>query len=427
MEYGSVSDVARAGLCCSCGLCEAVCPVGAVSLAEHGGSWVPEVEGCVGCGRCVEACPGSSASWDPSLPIADQLAGPCLLAASAWSRDASVFSNAVSGGVATQLVSGLLSSGDYDAAFLSGPAVPGGRVDAAPYRAGDDLAPTQKSKYVQVSHAGTLRYMRSHPGERLVVVAVPCAVRGLLSAVDLFHLDRENYLFIGLFCDKTMRYGVVDYLSSLGKEGVVASVDFRSKEPSGWPGGVVLHYPDGSSTPLPRERRMEVKELFCPERCLYCLDKLNVLADISLGDDYTGDGANPGGANSVVVRTERGMRAWGACAGEIDSIPSSLSAVSESQGLGRRLDNLAFSRVKEAESGCPPINEGISSGDGPGADGELDNRYRGLLRTASFGGRYEEAPRALEAEVLRRRGSVARRAIRTVKATIKRFLSHRGR
>lgn len=421
MEYESVADVAGAGLCCSCGLCAEVCPVGAVSLSEEAGSWVPGVKGCVGCGRCVAVCPGAHAEWEPGEPVSDQLAGPCLLAASSWSTDDRVFGGAVSGGVATQLVSDLLAVGAYDVAFLAGPAVPGERLDAAPCRAGDDLAATQKSKYVQVSHAGTLRYMRGHPAERAIVVAVPCAVRGLLKAIELLGLDRGNYLFLGLFCDKTMRYGVLDRLAALGG-GEVSSVDFRSKGPSGWPGDVVLHRVDGTSEELPRQRRMEVKELFCPERCLYCLDKLNVLADISLGDDYTGDGANPGGANSVLVRTERGMRAWESCAGSIASVPSSLSAVAESQGLGRRADNLAFARAKEARSGCPEINVGVVPGDGPAPTAGLEARLDALLAAASLGERYAEDPAALEREVARRRGTLALRAARKAKAAVKRLL-----
>lgn len=423
--HASVSGVPTSGLCCSCGLCEAVCPVGGVGLVERDGSWVPEVRRCVGCGRCLRVCPGAGASWDTGSPIAAQLEGPCLEAASAWSADPGTHRGSVSGGVATQLVSTLLRGGAYDVAYLAGPAVPGRRLDSAPYRAGDDLSGTQGSKYVQVCHSAALARMARHPGERAVVVAVPCVVRGLSSAMGELGLDRDNYLLIGLFCDKTMRYGVLDRLASLGSGGPVSRVDFRSKEPSGWPGDVVLRHPGGLSEALPRERRMEVKELFCPERCLYCLDKLNVTADISLGDDYTGDGANPAGANSVAVRTERGLRAWRLCAGGVASVPSTMERIASSQGLGARLENLAFDRAAADRSGRPPVNRGIDPDDGPGpsesARAELDAR----LAAAALGGSYADDPTALEAEVRRRRGPLPKRLARAARRLARRLLGRR--
>ena len=418
MSYRNVAEVADTGLCCSCGLCETVCPMGSVSLVERGGSWIPEVRDCCGCGRCLRVCPGAVERWDETRSTEEQMKGSCLKAATAWSNNESVFSNAVSGGVATQLVYSLLEAGAYDAAFLAGEAMPGKRLDALLCRAGDELSKTQKSKYVQVSHAGTLRYMRDHPDERLIVVGVACAVRGLLNAIELYGLGRDNYLFVGLFCDKTMRYGVLDRLASLGS-GEVSFIDFRNKEPSGWPGDVVLHWKDGSKEVLPRERRMEVKELFCPERCLYCLDKLNVKSDISLGDNYTGDGANTNGANSVIVRTERGMNAWKRCATLISEVPSSLEMIAESQKLESRVENLAFSEIKRQRSGCSAINKGLEH-EGVTLNRGVVRKYDRLVAEGRLGLHYEKDPKAIEREVALRRPSLLKRMFGRVKSLLRR-------
>jgi len=43
--------------CTLCGACEAVCPTGAITLAETARV---DTAKCTGCGACVEACPSSA-------------------------------------------------------------------------------------------------------------------------------------------------------------------------------------------------------------------------------------------------------------------------------------------------------------------------------------------------------------------------------
>ena len=47
-----------------------------------------------------------------------------------------------------------------------------------------------------------------------------------------------------------------------------------------------------------------------PECCLYCIDKLNVNADISVGDNFTDIESSELGSNSVIIRTAKGQKAW---------------------------------------------------------------------------------------------------------------------
>ena len=50
--------------CICCGTCAAVCPVGAIKLAQSGDKYEVDQNKCVGCGGCVNVCPVQAAVED---------------------------------------------------------------------------------------------------------------------------------------------------------------------------------------------------------------------------------------------------------------------------------------------------------------------------------------------------------------------------
>jgi hypothetical protein len=98
----------------------------------------------------------------------------------------------------------------------------------------------------------------------------------------------------------------------------------------------------GETFYVPLAERAKAKAYFMPERCLYCVDKLNACADISLGDNYTGRDESPLGSNSVIVRTESGMTAWNAVKEFLEIRPVGIADIQNAQALDWRLNQLYY-------------------------------------------------------------------------------------
>ncbi len=390
---GKTATVARAvqtRQCISCGICAAVCPADCIRYERREGYFVPVIDGerCLYCGRCAQVCYGlydagdrthgarteesgsadsigqadESSSADSagrteesgsvgSIGQADESSSAdsagrtgksgsvhCL---TARAKDEALLANATSGGVVTAMVRRLLEDGAYDTAFLADGDCDGEQIGVRAFGKGEELSSSQKSRYVPVSQQNAVRFILSHPEARVVYVGCACAVYGLLRALEQAGQDRERLLVIGLFCDRTMTYSIVDYFRARYKrkrpDGPrLERLYFRDKRSGGWPGDMRLEFADGSVRRVSAKERMIVKDFFQARRCLRCPDKLNRHADLAVGDNYTGKNCDGRGAGSVMLYTERGRRAWERCAGEFAAAPSSEEEICRSQHMERK-------------------------------------------------------------------------------------------
>ncbi|MBQ7098564.1 MAG: Coenzyme F420 hydrogenase/dehydrogenase, beta subunit C-terminal domain [Oscillospiraceae bacterium] len=357
----TVASTVQQGLCCSCGVCSGICPKNCISFRRKDGLFLPVIDEsvCVECGICAVVCPGLGHPYEPKETAEATITGEFLACFNAWSRDEKTRHVSASGGVISTLIPELLSQGRYDGAFC---------LDSYDYRTqlktrlytpdeadnwADSKAP--KSRYLPVSQEETVRYIRKHPDARLIIVGTSCALRGIDAAIRKLNRNRENYLLIGLFCDKVFNYNVLSRFSDSfcpGKE--LEQLHFKNKESGGWPGDMKFFPENGGSFYVPLHERARMKGYFMPERCLYCVDKLNVLADISLGDNYTETASSPLGSNSVMLRTKRGIEAWNAVRDLLESVPVGTEEIQEAQGLTIRLQNLYYSDLTGME-----LNPGV--------------------------------------------------------------------
>lgn len=351
-------------LCVSCGICAGACPAACISFHRENGQYLPRInyDQCVRCGVCADVCPSSVNGEDYEKyaqlsgcdwKVEDFLWGTNRGCFSAYCKDPAIRQKSVSGGIATLLVGKLLSVQAYDAAFLVGENQYDRQTESRKYTADMSLDETPKSRYVPVSHAEAIRYMKKHPQKKLIITGTSCAVHGILRVIDRFQLKRSNYLLVGLFCDRCERDSIVDYFKDRKPKKKVTGFYFRTKEQEGWPGNVKIEYADTKANFLPAQQRIRVKEIFQLKRCLYCLDKLNQFADISLGDDYVDreSSMQVNGKNLIIVRTEAGNKALEMIRADIIAKSVSMEEIRKAQGIQKREQNCAYAVLARKEHG----------------------------------------------------------------------------
>lgn len=418
----TVGENAKNGLCCSCGICSALCAVDAISYEEMRGMYVPSIDAtkCTKCGICASICPGFQQNYESEdgnvLPII-AARGEIHSCFNAWSKDPEIRHVSASGGVVTTLLENLLEKKEYDCAFCVDSYSYETQLQAKLYtydafrNQRNDMWRTPKSRYLPVSHEMTIKYMLSNRESKIIIVAVPCALKAIESIIKKYRLNRANYLLIGLFCERNFQYNIFKYFSTLENEKQLVAMHFKNKESGGWPGNVKLIYSDGSEIFKDKSYRTNAKSYFQPERCLYCIDKLAVSADIALGDNYTGIDESELGSNSVIIRTNRGQAAWMCCTEKIESRSISYEAIEQAEVMEERVKNVYFAELKKKElekknEYVPSINTGVCVGDIP-SDYEI--KYREALERLHVGcdemGGYLEYRKHLQRDKQRKKRS----------------------
>lgn len=375
MERKTVSVTVEAGLCCGCGVCLGVCPTDSLSWSRRDGMYIPQIDAqtCVLCGLCASVCPGLKHSYETAETAAQTVTGPVLYCSNAWSLDPELRHVSASGGVVSAMIRELLARGLYDGAFCLDSYDYREQLKTRLYTAKDaaeywEQSRMPKSRYLPVSHENAAAYMKVHRNARLILVGTSCAVRGLQAAVRELRLNRENYLFVGLFCDQVFNYNVLSYFEdAYSPAAPLEALHFKNKDSGGWPGDMKLFPKGGEPFFRPHKDRSKAKAYFMPERCLYCVDKLNSCADISLGDNYTGKNDSKLGSNSVIVRTRAGENAWEATKDKLERCSVDIGDIQRAQALEWRINNLYFGELKaedlgrgwDLNAGVPRENEAV--------------------------------------------------------------------
>ncbi len=310
----NIAEIAAQKLCHTCGACSAVCPCRAIEYRETvGGYFFPVVDqsACTLCGRCLAVCAGIrfGDTLKAQMP-ADPFVGRALDAYVGTAGNPELLANAQSGGLVSALLVHALEAGLIKGA-LTVVMEPGSPPRPVPRiaRSREEIVDAQKSKYCPVPLLDAVTQWPEADGP-IAVVGLPCQIHGLRNMLDtLPALQRRIAITIGLVCDRVMTYAAMDYLMHAARADgqQPAMLHFRDKSVSGYPGDVHVLSGNGRSVVLPAAARMRIKDAFTPARCRICFDKMNVYADLTVGDPHgLSDIDRQQGESMLVIRTTLG-------------------------------------------------------------------------------------------------------------------------
>ncbi|MDE7324487.1 MAG: Coenzyme F420 hydrogenase/dehydrogenase, beta subunit C-terminal domain [Lachnospiraceae bacterium] len=354
----NINSTTEEGLCTSCGICAAVCPTSCIHFERQKETYLPVIddEKCIRCGKCLKVCPGYSYTYH-----AEQKDVPACFSVQA--KDKRILKNASSGGLVTAMIRKLLQDGQYHIAFLVTDYNYEEQMETKPFYKGDSLQRSQQSRYLPVSQEKAVKYILENPAVKVIFVGTSCAVHGLCNALKANGRSREKILIVGLFCNQAMTYSIYEYMKRLKHwNSPVRAFHFRDKRAGGWTGNIRLEFQDGTHVHLPAREKALVSDFCRQERCLYCMDKLNVEADLSVGDNYTKKNDSSEGSSNMIVRTALGRKAWEYCMEEFAAFDSEYADIKSSQHIDKRLENQWMNNLLFAKKhGGRTVEDGIPS------------------------------------------------------------------
>jgi coenzyme F420-reducing hydrogenase beta subunit len=302
-------NVADLSLCCGCSACAAVCPTGAISIAENDKGFLHNQvaeEKCIHCKKCLRVCPFHQ------VQAMDLKNAMKLVAYQSAEKQHQVYSS--SGGFSADLAASLNKKGYSVYGVIYNSAKNQAEHISITPNSVDELSKIQGSKYLQSHTENSFKEIQNTKSNgRFVFFGTPCQVAALDKQLRLQN-RRQDAVLVDLIC-----HGVPSnllwkkYLHEIEtKYGIQQhpSVSFRS-EKGGWHIRSIA-ITDGKKKYQKIDRKDPFYILFrnslCDmETCYECPYRDKSSADIRMGD-YWGPryAKNEQGISMVIGITERG-------------------------------------------------------------------------------------------------------------------------
>lgn len=305
-----ITNIVNQYLCHSCGSCFASCGHDSISYKNTlGGYLFPEInyDTCTNCGLCYDVCPGDHfTDYLKKQTADDPFVGNIISSYVGKATDERIYKNSQSGGVVTALLKYLLESGEISAAIVTGM-----NTDSNSYSEAKivttvgELISAQKSKYVPTTINSLMQKIEKVDGT-IAMVGLSCHMHGLENLLTIKRKLKNKIIKIGLICDRVMTSTSIDFLSQKITDKKIKDFVFRDTLNTSYPGNITITEEDGNIKILDKKSRMMMKDYFTPARCLLCFDKMNIYADIVVGDPHGVNGVDSlNGESLVLVRTDK--------------------------------------------------------------------------------------------------------------------------
>ncbi|MDE7181311.1 MAG: Coenzyme F420 hydrogenase/dehydrogenase, beta subunit C-terminal domain [Muribaculaceae bacterium] len=313
----SIKRVSDSYLCTNCGACQVICPKDAIDFVSTsiGRIYADVSNKCINCGLCQKVCP----SLNDTLTAKDadnELLGHISSLRVGKALDKEIFYNSQSGGACTALLKFLFDTKKIDGALVCrmdyGKDVP--EVKPILIESADELFQSQKSKYAPVPTLGVLKN-KIKEFSSLAIVGIGCQIEGLVG-LEEFAKDFKGKILcrLGLICEKTLCSTIQDvyvsFLPSPSPKKIIWKckyATFLNPQHQYQSAPLVVEDEQGYHITMPNSVRFILKDMFTAPRCRICRDKLNLNADIVLGDPWQMSNIDwVNGESLVIGRTERG-------------------------------------------------------------------------------------------------------------------------
>ena len=367
LKKNNVSKTRDFGFCVSCEICLAVCPFGAIEMEFKNGQFLPKInnEKCTNCGICLNSCPAIDIDF---LNLKNQknnkLEGDYIATYTGHTKNLNIREKAASGGMVTTLALELIKNKEFDYAFvLDFNYFEGKSARLKKENNTESIIKASKSKYIPASVYNVIKALGEEPQKKYIIIGTSCQLYGIRKFIEKNKIKEDNFLLLGLFCDRTLNFNFVRYLESSYRKGdeQLIKIDFRTKEKDGWPGNIKLYFDSGRELILDRKIRLQLKSYFQLKRCLFCSDKFNKSSDISFGDCYIKEKENPYGTSSIIVRTKKGKRILERFSNLFYIEKEEMVKIKDSQNLVAKENNLEYAKIFAKKNNIFSTNEEIKS------------------------------------------------------------------